>query len=92
MTDVEALEQDIEQTRQRLDHTFDQLQSRFTVMGTTDEMLGLLNRTPLKNVSETIQDNLKNNPLPILMVAAGLSWFFYKLRNSQKVKENFHGY
>ncbi|MGU3538202.1 DUF3618 domain-containing protein [Methylobacterium sp. A54F] len=75
------LEQDIEASRARLDQTIDQIQGRLTVSSLVDEMLGTARRTPLSGVYDNALDAVRRNPVPVMIIAAGVGWLIHRISN-----------
>lgn len=70
------LEKDIEASRARLDQTIDRIQNRLSTGSLVDEMLGSARRTPLNGLYDTALESVRRNPLPVLLIATGLSMLF----------------
>ena len=80
------LEKDIEASRARLDETIDRIQSRLTPVNLVDEMLGSARATPLNALYDGALDAVRKNPLPVLMIAAGIGMLLNKMsKNSVTV-------
>jgi hypothetical protein len=79
MTEIEELERDIEATRARLDLTIDAIQDRLTVSGIADELLGNLRTTQFGSVIDSALAVVKRNPIPVMLVAAGVGWLVHRL-------------
>jgi hypothetical protein len=79
MTQIEELERDIEATRARLDLTIDAIQERLTVSGITDELLGSLRVTQFGSVIDGALAVVKRNPIPVMLVAAGVGWLVHRM-------------
>jgi hypothetical protein len=77
MTD---LEKEIEASRARLDDTIDQIQGKLSVPNIVDEMLGNARRTPaLSGVYDGALDAVRRNPVPVLLIAAGVGLLFNRM-------------
>jgi ElaB/YqjD/DUF883 family membrane-anchored ribosome-binding protein len=92
---TDALRNDIDVTRQRMDNTMDQLGDRLQPRHLLDEVLGYF-RAPnadgeprLDAVREKISastqtairsvaDTVKSNPMPALLIGAGIAWMIYE--------------
>ncbi len=66
------LEKDIEASRARLDERIDQIQDRLTTSGLVEEMLGSARRTPLNSFYDSALVAVRANPVPVLLIAAGV--------------------
>jgi ElaB/YqjD/DUF883 family membrane-anchored ribosome-binding protein len=83
---INELERDIEQTRARLDSTIDQLQSRLSTSGIVDEVLGTVRRTQFASVMDDTLEAVRRNPVPVLLVAAGLGLLFYRMTERSQAR------
>ncbi len=72
------LEKDIEASRARLDQTIDRIQDRLTVTGIVDDMLGNVRKTPLSGAYDGALDAVRRNPVPVLLIAAGIGWLLHR--------------
>jgi hypothetical protein len=79
MTEIEELERDIEATRARLDLTIDAIQDRLSVSGIADELLGSLRLTQFGSVIDGALAVVKRNPIPVMLVAAGVGWLVHRM-------------
>lgn len=73
------LEKDIEASRARLDETIDRIQDRLSPVNLVDEMLGSARLTPLNSVYDDALAVVRRNPLPVLLIAAGVGMLMKKL-------------
>lgn len=91
--DPETLRSEIDQTRQRMDHTIDELGRRLKGRHLLDEVLGLVrnqqgtgNMTKLKEkithstdtAYHTVVDTIKAHPVPTALIGAGIAWMIYE--------------
>ena len=79
------LEKDIEASRARLDQTIDRIQDRLSVPSIVDDMLGNVRRTPLSGAYDGALDAIRRNPVPVLLIAAGIGWLLHR---TAKDKQN----
>lgn len=79
MTEMNELERDIEQSRARLDETIDRIQGRLSVTNLVDEMLGNARRTPLSGTYDGALEVVRRNPVPVLLIAAGVGWLMHRM-------------
>lgn len=77
------LEKDIEASRARLDQTIDQIQERLSVSSIVDEMLGNARRTPLSGAYDGALEAVRRNPVPVLLIAAGVGWLIHRMSTNQ---------
>lgn len=83
---INELERDIEQTRARLDSTIDQLQSRLSASGIVDEVLGTVRRTQFSYIIDDALDAIRRNPVPVLLVTAGLGLLFHRMNERSRTE------
>ena len=76
--DINALERDIEESRARLDLTIDRLQDKLSVSGIVDDMLGSMQANRYGSIIEQTKEVLRRNPVPVMLVAAGIGWLIYR--------------
>jgi ElaB/YqjD/DUF883 family membrane-anchored ribosome-binding protein len=80
MTDsIEELERDIEESRARLDETIDRIQDRLSVSGLVDDVVGSVRDTQFGSVVDQALEIVRRNPLPVLLIAAGVGWLMYRM-------------
>lgn len=80
---ISGLEQDIEQTRTRIHDTIDRIQSKLTLTGVVDEVIGTANARPqLDGAVETIMFIARRHPIPVLLIAAGAGWLIHRMSRS----------
>lgn len=91
--DTEAIRSDIDQTRRRMDDTMDALGNRLQGRHLVDEILGFFRGSgsnpdgvgqKLKDSAQgavhSVVDSVKANPMPVLVIGAGLAWLIYEKR------------
>jgi len=98
--DPQAIRAQIDETRQRMDHTIDALKNRFTGRHLIDEALGYfrthnangtMNKithkisTSANTAVHSVVDSVKANPVPALLIGAGVAWFLYDRTRSSAV-------
>src|ERR1051325_3010794 len=94
---TEALKSDIDTTRRRMDETMDALGHRLQGRHLLDELLGLFRkndsdgaatREKLKNSAQSalnsVVDTVKENPVPVLLIGAGIGWMIYNSRRTKR--------
>ena len=80
MSSMNDLEREIEESRARLDETIDQIQGRLSVPNLVDEVLGNARRVPaLASTYDTALDAVRRNPVPVLLIAAGIGMLFSRM-------------
>ncbi len=95
-TAPETIRSEIDQTRERMDHTIDALAERVKGRHLFDEILGFFRSSNGSDRAREIKDNvvhsthsalqsvahsIKANPAPVLLIGAGLTWMIYKSVN-----------
>ncbi len=101
--ETNRLRHQIDQTRERMDHTIDALGRRFQGRHLIDEALHFVriqsekaNMTQITNrlktsadtAVHTVVDTVKSNPVPTALIGAGLAWYLY----SQTRRADSNGY
>ncbi|GJE30041.1 hypothetical protein LDDCCGHA_0204 [Methylobacterium oxalidis] len=81
MSSMNELEREIEESRARLDTTIDRIQNRLSPASLVDEMLGSARRTPLNGVYEGALDAVRRNPVPVMLIAAGIGWLLFRMQD-----------
>ena len=77
---IRDLEQDIEQTRARLDQTIDQIQDRLSVSGIVDDLIGTVRTSDrFGSMYDHAVAVVRRNPVPVMLLAAGAGWLIYRL-------------
>jgi hypothetical protein len=79
---LQDLEKDIEQSRAQLDQTIDRLQNKMTVSGVVDDMLGTARAGQYGPVFDRALETIRRNPVPVMLIAAGLGLLAYRLGRS----------
>jgi uncharacterized protein DUF3618 len=75
---ADELEREVEATRERLQGTLTNLQSRLTPASLSEDLVGI--RDPSKAVNltaERLLGTLRANPVPVLLICAGLGYLVY---------------
>ena len=73
------MEREVEESRARLDETIDRIQGRLSVPSLVDEMLGNARRTPLSGAYDGALDAVRRNPVPVMLIAAGIGWLMHRM-------------
>ena len=88
---AQDLEQEIEESRARLDLTIDRIQDRLTVSGIADDLMGTVREAEFGSVFDTALDVVRRNPLPVLLIAAGASWLAWRMaQEARRPRARFH--
>jgi hypothetical protein len=79
--DISHLERDIAESRRRLDNTIDRLQDRLSVSGIVDDLLGSARQSSrYASLYDSTLTVIRRNPVPIMLVAAGIGWLLHRMR------------
>ena len=84
MSDVAELEREIATTRARLHGTIDEIQSRLTVSGIVDEVLGQAGVPRLVGGgNDFVFGLLRRNPVPVMIAAAAVGFLIHRRNRRQ---------
>lgn len=83
---IQELERDIEESRARLDVTIDRIQDRLSVSGIVDEVVGSVRDTQFGAVVDTALSIIRRNPVPVLLVAAGVGWLLHRANQEARYR------
>lgn len=83
---IQELERDIEESRARLDVTIDRIQDRLSVSGIVDEVVGSVRATEFGSVLDTALSIIRRNPVPVLLVAAGVGWLLHRASQESRAR------
>ncbi len=91
--DPDAIRSDIDETRQHMDQTIDALGDRLKGRHLVDEVLGLFRSDHqsggalreklshgVQSASHSVSAAVRANPLPLLLIGAGVGWMIYNSR------------
>lgn len=81
---ISDLEQDIEQTRARLDQTIDRIQDRLSPASIVDEMLGTMRQSPMSGLYDGALAAVRRNPVPVMLIAAGVGWLLHRMSEDER--------
>ncbi len=79
------IEADIEATRARLYGTIDRIQSKLTVAGIVDEVMGSAGVPRTQNGHDFVLGIMRKHPLPMMIAAAGIGYLFYRMNRQRGV-------
>ena len=77
---LEELQREVELSRAKLDLTIDKLEEKLTVSGVVDDLLGAARKGRYAPLFDHVTETLKRNPVPLLLVAAGVGLLLHRLR------------
>lgn len=83
---IQELERDIAESRARLDVTIDQIQDRLSVSGIVDEVVGSVRTTEFGSVIDHALTIVRRNPVPVLLVAAGIGWLLHRANQERRYR------
>jgi Protein of unknown function (DUF3618) len=78
MTDLSALEREVEEQRARLESTLAELEQRARPASLADEVLGLLGAKANGGIRRTAREMALRHPVPLLMLGLGLSFAYWR--------------
>lgn len=81
---IKDLERDIEETRARLDLTIDRIQDKMSVSGIVDDVMGSVNRSQYATVMDRALVAVRENPVPVLLMVAGLGWLIHRMSRTDR--------
>ena len=84
---AEKAEVAVEQSRERLDRTLGSLQARLNAASLREDLLGpKWQSRSLAETADLLRATIRRNPVPLLMICAGISWLLYDAvtRSSRK--------
>jgi len=85
---ISDLEQDIEQTRARLDRTIDRIQDRLSPASIVDEMLGTVRHSPASGLYDGALAAVRRNPVPVMLIVAGVGWLIHRMAQEAERKRH----
>ncbi len=71
---IEEIEAEVARSRARLDETLRHIEHKLSASGMVDDALASLRRTRHGDVVDRAMGVLRDNPLPVLAVMAGIGW------------------
>jgi hypothetical protein len=75
---VDALERDVESSREKLDGTLAELQSRLNPSSLAEELTGTRDPAGAAALTaERLSETVRSNPLPVLLIGAGLAFLAF---------------
>jgi hypothetical protein len=83
----EQIKSDIHRTRQRMDRTIDEIGDRLHPRNLMEDLFDMIRnktrsedhhiRDALKSTGQTVLTEIKNNPIPSLLIGAGVAWLLF---------------
>src|SRR4051812_28249878 len=70
----ERLEHEAEEARAELTHSLDQLRQRLTPEQIVDETVEYVRDTPAADFARNLMRDIRDYPLPLLVIFAGMAW------------------
>lgn len=87
MTSVHELEEDVAETRDRLQTTISRIQDKLTVSGMVDEIMGQAGVPRMETGHDVVLGLLRRHPVPVMIAAAGLGYLIYRMNKSADRRE-----
>ena len=82
-SDPAAIERDLEQTRSRLDHRLEELQSRLSPGQVIDEAMAYFRTSQGADFGRNLAESVRDNPLPAALVGIGIVWLMASGRRTE---------
>jgi hypothetical protein len=76
MSDIAALEHEVEESRAKLRSSLSRLEQRMGARSLADEVLGLINGSD--GIRRSARELAIRHPVPLLMLGLGLSWAYWR--------------
>jgi len=86
------IEREVEHSRAEVERTLDQIQDRLSPGELVDQAVGYLRTSGGAEFTRNLGDSLKQNPLPIALVAVGVGWMMLSGPRSRRDGEYDPGY
>ena len=83
-----TLESDIQITRSRIDQTLSQLEHKFSPQQLLNDTLDYFHNGGPGEFTGNLGDSVKNNPMPVVLTAVGLSWLMIAPRSGPSPANN----
>ena len=77
------LERDIEVARNQLGEDLDELQRRITPGQLVDQLADYAREGPVSEFAVNLGREIRHNPLPLLLTAAGIAWLIFATERSR---------
>ncbi len=78
---IEEIEADVARSRARLERTLQRIEHKLSASGMVDDALASLRRTRHGEVVDRAMGVLRDNPVPVLAVMAGIGWLIGRAGN-----------
>lgn len=81
---IDEIEADVARSRERLEKTLQRIEHKLSASGMVDDALASLRRTRHGDVVDRAMGALRDNPVPVLAVMAGIGWLFGRTRSGER--------
>lgn len=81
---IEEIEADVARSRARLEKTLQRIEHKLSASGMVDDALASLRRTRHGDVVDRAMDALRDNPVPVLAVMAGIGWLIGRAGSGER--------
>ena len=85
----EQIEWEIEQTRHEMTDTLNQIEQRLSPRNMMDRAVTNVRRSVRDNVSRMIPDTVRDNPMPMALIGAGLGWLLVDSMRGRRHQEYY---
>ncbi|HET6468420.1 MAG TPA: DUF3618 domain-containing protein [Geminicoccaceae bacterium] len=80
----DQIQREVESSRERIGATLDAIQERLSPGQLIDEMLNYGRRSGVGDASNHLGDMIRSNPLPLVLIGAGIAWLVMSNRSSDE--------
>ena len=81
---IEEIEADVARSRARLEQTLQRIEHKLSASGMVDDALASLRRTRHGDVVDRAMGALRDNPVPVLAVMAGIGWLIGRAGSAER--------
>jgi len=81
---IEEIEADVARSRARLEQTLQRIEHKLSASGMVDDALASLRRTRHGDVVDWAMGALRDNPVPVLAVMAGIGWLIGRAGSAER--------
>lgn len=81
---IDEIEADVARARERLEKTLQRIEHKLSASGMVDDALASLRRTRHGDVVDRAMGALRDNPVPVLAVMAGIGWLIGRAGSGER--------
>jgi hypothetical protein len=86
MKNTERLERQSERSRERVADLIDELRERVVPSEMVDQFMDLSGNGVARDFVRNLGQQLRSNPLPVMLIGAGLAWLMLSERNGRSAR------